>query len=697
MPNRRHFLKSNLAGLTGMTLFSPFLFHTMSCNLSENLSAIVKSIGEEKDDKIRYERLLKLMDSPELSQKEKEDLEVLMIYVDHWANGKELYEGIHSDREKPRRYLSSYFSGKVAPDTYLMPQLSEDELLYPLISFYRARMLVSECLEHGHIQKHEDVRNAYLGEAVTLLEKAQKAFPNNPIIGMYLGKHIPWEADFDPDPLAPQWANAQREVLEKLTTILHWWIDHRQMADGQYGGGWGDDVEMWRKWLPILVGFKDEKVNQAQEKLSKGLFALDRMREGYTDRIFDVEHTAEDSADTCTAMMHISPHDPVWKERALRLIELMETFWTGRNERGFLQFKSTYFSSKEVDPDPRKACDTVYHPRTIQPALLYWQRTEEGSIEKIILDWMDTWVEASMREENGKAAGIVPSAIHWPSGSIGGTTETWWDPGNHTADPLYVWPSAMSMMLNTMLLAFYKSGNEHYLKPIFSMADIYRQYLKNPNNGEIGSTAWCASKMGNFLPDVLTKYRKIIGDTRFDELLLQTAEGYNHYFMSGKTDRLEEKLHEQQAAFSKNWPAFTSEVTWTDRVFRFAAGYYNHMHEEKLFSYDANFLFSMVSGNIGNALYFPVNAVRWLTPAKEIAVWVQKATTNFFQAEIYHFGSIARKLSCELFLLRPDEYQLKILKSDTEELIYEEQISFQTGNILEFEIPERRGCRLIIE
>lgn len=47
-------------------------------------------------------------------------------------------------------------------------------------------------------------------------------------------------------------------------------------------------------------------------------------------------------------MMHLRPDDPVWKERALRLAELTGDRWTGRNERGFLQFKSIYFSVDKV-------------------------------------------------------------------------------------------------------------------------------------------------------------------------------------------------------------------------------------------------------------------------------------------------------------------------------------------------------------
>ena len=222
----------------------------------------------------------------------------------------------------------------------------------------------------------------------------------------------------------------------------------------------------------------------------------------------------------------------------------MRDKWTGMNERGFLQFKSTYFTVEGVDPDPRKACDTVYHPRAIQPALLYWQRTGDKEIGELIYQWMDLWVDATAREENGKPAGIIPSAIHWPDGQVGGTTSEWWRPGNHTSDPLYVWPSAMRMMVNTLLLCFHESGKETYIQPLASMAEIYRNYLRDkpdPSTIVEGSEAWCASKMESFLPDVLSKYRKLTGDTQFDDILEQAGDGFAQWVLTGDDEPLSAK------------------------------------------------------------------------------------------------------------------------------------------------------------
>ena len=38
-----------------------------------------------------------------------------------------------------------------------------------------------------------------------------------------------------------------------LTSIIDYWVTERQAPDGQFGGGWGDDVEVWRRWTPFVL------------------------------------------------------------------------------------------------------------------------------------------------------------------------------------------------------------------------------------------------------------------------------------------------------------------------------------------------------------------------------------------------------------------------------------------------------------
>ena len=105
---------------------------------------------------------------------------------------------------------------------------------------------------------------------------------------------IPWPKPCPADPAAPDWANLQPEGSEKLADVMHWWIAERQLPDGQFGGGWGDDVDIWRRWVPVMIAFEHPVVTAAQERISSGAFQQPHLREGYTSRVTDVEHSNED-------------------------------------------------------------------------------------------------------------------------------------------------------------------------------------------------------------------------------------------------------------------------------------------------------------------------------------------------------------------------------------------------------------------
>jgi hypothetical protein len=679
--------------------------------LSDAFGDLLLRAGNTEDERERY-NLLKELQRLDLGEEVREDLSKLLPVVDQWANGKEKYwEPGDKKRAAENGYLCGFFVSKARPGRDYPPKVRVDSPLYPIWCMYRARMLIQMPIQSGNLSGNEKLRDQYYGEGRRLLRIASDAFPENRVIRMYLDEPIPWPAIHEPDPNAPKWANLQREGLEKLAYIIHWWIDERQAPDGQFGGGWGDDVEMWRSWTPILIGFDDPKVNEAQARLSNGLFALKRMEKGYTSVMSDVEHTAEDSGDTCTAMMHIDPDSPVWEKRALRIAELMRDKWTDRNERGLLQFRSTYFNVNEEDLSPKRACDTVYHPRAIQPALLYWQRTGDRELEELFSNWMDTWVDAAAREERGKPAGIVPSAIHWPDGRVGGTGKNWWQPGNYGTG-LYDWPSAMTMMTSTLLLTSHMTGDDKYLRPIESMAAIRTAFLDNPPGDAVtpGSAMWCARNMGGFLPDTLGKYRLLTGNNNYDKLLLSDANGYVKFRLTPRLVRathasplrrpekpLEDSLLRNASAFRVNREAYTSEVRWTDRVFVFHR-YANVYANPRLPTPNIHILYCSVTGDFGNPLYFPMNAVRWKTAPQDIAVLVTDSGTSHLSAELYHFGSMPREMGAELYLLDSGEYEWTIaVDEDKSRELSRGQVTVDgPRTLIYFTIPPRRLCTLRI-
>jgi len=579
--------------------------------------------------------------------------------------------------------------------------VAPDSLLYPLTCIYRGRMLVWTANEYGNILGYHDQRRRFFDRAVDQFRIANRAFPENRIVRMYLGEPFPPVKEYPRVPGAPEWAVWQREGLERLTDLVLWWIEHRLQPDGQYGGGWDDDCEMWRHWVPVMIGFEHPKMTEAQAFFSRALLSQEYMRDGYTRRSYDVEHTAEPSSDTITPMMHLAPDDPEWRQRAMRLAELMETRWTGRNERGLLQFQSTYFSAQRVDPDPVRACDTPYHVRAIEPALVLWLRTGDPRLGKLFTAWLDTWVDAAARDERGKPAGVIPAAIRWPGGEAAGPGPQWWDPQHHNEPRLYEWPSALRGMNDALLLAYHMTGEERYLQPLRSMAALRWEALqaRDDPSPAPGSRLWCGRKLG-LMTGTLAKYKLLTGGDEFDALLARDDAKWSAGRENALRARLTESLRQTAAALAINLPGRTSEVRWTDRVFAFARLF----GEDMLFPEakpacnrrpDLELLYGTATGDRGSLMVFPMNAVRWLTEPRRIAALVTDRGRDHFSAELFHFGERPRTMAAELYLLTPGRYEWTITDSDGERLTPPQPFSVAGPRTkITFELPPQTTCVL---
>jgi hypothetical protein len=706
---------------------------------------LIQQAGNAHDELDRLRLLRQVAARTDLDPALRADLDKVLPVVERWANGK-AHPVADTNRAAENGYLCHFINSRVRPAAegpVHPPEPAADSPLHPLWSFYRGRMLIWRVIQSGPLLRVKERREAYFNEGRRLLEEARRAFPENRVIRMYLGEPIPWpeplqesadvskrpltqpispaggeggrrpgegdaqqhsklsssgRSDFA-DPQAPDWANLQREGLEKLADIIHWWIAERQLPDGQFGGGWGDDVEMCRWWTPVLIGFEDPVVNAAQERLSSGIFRQPHLKAGFTSRLTDVEHSNEDTTDTILPMMHLRPDDPLWKQRALRLAELMRQRWTGTNQHGFLQFRSIYFSVDRVDASPDRAFDTVYHPAVVQPALLYWQRTADPALTALFGQWLRLWVDATARGGNGKPAGVLPSAVRWPDGAIGLPGRPWWEPFSpgHN-DALYNWPGACRLMTSTLLLAWYITGDESYLQPIRSMAEIRLRHLRNTDPAPPGSEAWAARQVGGFLADTLAKYRFLTGDRQYDTLLRQDASGYVRFRLTGQEKPLVEQLRRNAEAFRWNWEAYTSEMRWTDRVMAFTRNYLAYLPERPPPAPAPEILYSTVTGDPGNPLVFPLNAVRWRTPPRQLAARVTESSRSAFAAELFHFGPQPRKLEAELFLLPAGDYELTVTAAGRPGALETRKVRLgDPPRRVAFELPARQLCTVRLE
>lgn len=589
----------------------------------------------------------------------------------------------------------------IIPDEELW--IRRDSPAHPLAMYMRIRVWLWKSLQSGRpaLGNDHDARKVWDSVASTLRD-LHREYPSNDIIGMYYGQLVPWNRELPGAQEAPEWAALQREGLERFADIIHWWIDNRQLPRGTFGGKLGDDVEMWRWWTPLLLGFEDPKIASAQERIATAVLNLPVVAKGYSATFTDVQHTAEDTADAITPMMHLNPDDPQWKQRALRIVELALERFMGVNQQGQLQFKSVYFSVDRVSERPEQAFDTHYHTRVFQPALLLWQRTADPELTRLFTRWMDTWVDAAAREQDGKPAGVFPAGIHWPDGGFTFGENPWYNPmaGDRYAR-LYTWPHVVGspMQANAMLLSWHMTGDEKYLQPLRSMAQMRREYLlaMPSEQPEPGTRLWCGSQMG-FLAPTLAKYRRLTASREFDDIL---AHDYPAALALGSENRTEliASLNDLLAVLRYNLPAWTSEVRYTDRVLRFNDLFQpGWMYEQGLSNRknpDPSILYATVTGDPGDALYFPMNAVRWLTLPRDIAALVTLVDDDHFSAELFHFGDQPRSMGAELYLLKPGRYAVELLDAPSSQVLWNQDLVVEgPRSQVRFELPPQTLCIL---
>ena len=418
-----------------------------------------------------------------------------------------------------------------------------------------------------------------------------------------------------------------------MSEVVEFWVEERQADDGQFGGGWGDDVEMWRWWAPILLGYDDSKFVEAQRLLAAGIFDLERLSLGYTNMLIDVEHGSEDTADSLTPMLLLFPEDNTWISRALVLNDLMRDVWSEYNDLGHRHFKSSYLSSEFADDDLDKACDTPYHTRVIQP-LLHLLQKGHLSEDQFILEWLSGWNAAVAMEGEGKPSGIPPAAIAYPSGLPFG--EHWWNPGCHYVDTTFSYPRAFSMLGRAMLLAEHHTSNLAYMSSISGLVELRNAQI----DGELvsedeGSAGWAVDKIKGHLNDVLQKEWLLKGESADDDLLYDDGNSYVKYRLTGDVDHLLAPLSDTAQALSWNKPAYTSEVRFTDRVLKFHTRYWNDLGDERLPGVNTTVLYNMITGDLGDPTVFALPAVRWGFSHKSLRVNVEQSTENSLKAHLY--------------------------------------------------------------
>lgn len=168
-------------------------------------------------------------------------------------------------------------------------------------------------------------------------------------------------------PQIPLWAWRQTEYMGYVKRYIRWWIDKRQIENGEFGGGLSDDRDLTAWWPgPALAGCMPEKIGKSLALEMEAFYDQGMFSNGLCAIQTDQLHTLEEGIQCLGQCLTLFPASPRYIERAMENVRGLY-YVTGYNQAGHRHMLSGYYSGTRIAreaPWNYSASDSfhVFHP-----------------------------------------------------------------------------------------------------------------------------------------------------------------------------------------------------------------------------------------------------------------------------------------------------------------------------------------------
>ncbi len=246
----------------------------------------------------------------------------------------------------------------------------------------------------------------------------------------------------------PLWAFRQVEDLKYVRHFIEWWIDHRQVEYGDFGGGISDDSDLTQQWPGLaLMGVIPDKLNASLTALAEAAYRNGMFSNGLSTIETDELHAYEEGINSNSAMLYLNWGDPLTVERLMETVKAYDERIILRNPQGHLLWSSNWFGGNKVYRDPNWQWQKPYSFPALHPAFLVGAYNGDPTSRKLVTGLADGYLAHAYTDEKG--AWNLPNEIHWQTGETrggnlfdgsggGDTMHLFWTAWRWTGDEKYL-------------------------------------------------------------------------------------------------------------------------------------------------------------------------------------------------------------------------------------------------------------------
>lgn len=200
----------------------------------------------------------------------------------------------------------------------------------------------------------------------------------------------------------PLWAFRQVEQLSNLKRFVLWYIDHRQIANGEFGGGLSDDGDLTNVWpSAALIGCEPEKIKESLLREVDAFYQQGMFTNGLSTIQADELHSYEEGISTIGQALLLDYGNPKQVERAMATARALNGL-TSVNGAGHRHIRSSYFSGTKLATEEPWGWARPSSYLLTQPALMLVEYNGNPAAKKLMLELADGLLAHRRKDESGK-------------------------------------------------------------------------------------------------------------------------------------------------------------------------------------------------------------------------------------------------------------------------------------------------------
>ena len=288
----------------------------------------------------------------------------------------------------------------------------------------------------------------------------------------------------------PLWAFRQTEQLRNLKNFVLWYIDHRQIENGEFGGGLSDDDDLTNVWpATAFMGCEPDKIKASLLSEMEAIYRQHMFTNGLSTIQADELHSYEDGIEALGQSLLLDYGDPKQLERAMETARAVINL-TGINRAGHRHFKTSYFNGLKMATEEPWGWSKPSSILVLHPAIMLANYNGNPAIRKVITELADGFLAHRVDGRVRQNIAIRFSDDQEATNNRGSILPVFWAAWKLSGDPKYLepfrdlGPRALETIPANALdqLAKRPTWGKEIVTAIRSGAGLARPNTPNPNS-----------------------------------------------------------------------------------------------------------------------------------------------------------------------------------------------------------------------